>query len=871
MCGWVGLAFCPDANLRARLPAALTTIAHRGPDGEGMWTGDDVALGFRRLAIIDLNSRSDQPMVDPETGTVLIFNGEIYNYKELRADLESAGVSFRTTSDTEVLQKAYLYWGPAAFERMNGMWALAIWHPEERRLFLCRDRFGVKPLYYAWIGDGIAFASEPKALLALDPTLAEPDRSAIARLFVSSESLAGEDTYFRRIRSVPPASWAVVEGGGEIRLTRFWSYPEAAAPSDRSPPSAQEEEFDALLRSAVALRFRSDVPVGLTLSGGLDSTAILAATPSESLPAVRAFTATFEEGADEFDWASSAASQAGVTLVPVNASSRNWLEKLRQITWHMDAPGSSPPVFPLWNIMAKARADGVPVLLEGQGADELLGGYVQYGAAHLLERLAHGHAVTAARHAATMSRTFGISLLAKWVGRIALQGQYRAVAGPVGPRLGAAGAAGGCSGAAGGEEGFRSDRPHARRSFRCRAAFAAALWRCREHGSRDREPPAVHGLSHRRVGVPQPPGLVRGRNDQSANPPLPFGERVQPPRATARQEGLQHAHRPLDARKRGLDAGDAHRKPQRGVVGLPRFRRRAEVLQPGQRARGFAWLQAHHVAALARESRAVAQLSAVERTAPEAGRMLDRSGLDIEPYRSGEILFGDDFDEQAVAEWYEAEKLGYFDLSEGEDRFAYKALNGRHFFGRLAGQKLDVCLALGCAQGADVAALAPSVDRFIAVEPAQEWWSDSIGGKPATYLMPKLDGSLPIESGTVDCATAFGVLHHIPNVTQVLKEVARVLRPGALLFVREPASSMGDWREPRRGVTLQRARHSEALAAGSSQGDRPRAGLGAAMPVAADGPPCPHVRAACAVPVGRLGADRFRVIAPVSAARPLLA
>src|SRR3990170_5376290 len=164
MCGFVGLAFSRSEQFRRRLPSAVDILAHRGPDGKAVWSDDDVWLGHRRLAIIDLDARSDQPMVDEETGHVLVYNGEVYNYRELRTELEAAGVRFRTSSDTEVLLKAYRHWGPAAFRRMNGMWAVAIWHPQERRLFLCRDRFGVNPLYYSKLSEAFVFASEPKAL-----------------------------------------------------------------------------------------------------------------------------------------------------------------------------------------------------------------------------------------------------------------------------------------------------------------------------------------------------------------------------------------------------------------------------------------------------------------------------------------------------------------------------------------------------------------------------------------------------------------------------------------------------------------------------------------------------------------------------------
>jgi asparagine synthase (glutamine-hydrolysing) len=424
MCGLVLLAFERRPRWHSRLPAALDCIAHRGPDGADAWFDDGIWMGFRRLAIIDLNPRANQPMLDAEDGDlVMVFNGEIFNYRELRVELEAVGVCFTTEGDSEVLLKAYRTWGAAAFERMNGMWAVAIWDRRKQTLFLCRDRYGVKPLYYARIGNGIAVASEPKSLLAIEPSLAEPSREAISRLVINSEAFSGQSTFFSQIHSVPPACWALIGSDRRVEFARFWSYPEAEPDRRVGNEEQDAEEFAELFHSAVALRLRSDVPVGLTLSGGLDSTAILAASRGE-IGNLTAFTAAFGEG-DERNWARSAAEHAGVRLCEVEAEAGDWIERLRQITWHMDAPGFSPPVFPLWNIMAAARREGVPVLLEGQGADELLGGYVQYGAAHLLGLLAGGQVVSAARKTTRLAGTFGWVLLAKWASRLAVGRRYR--------------------------------------------------------------------------------------------------------------------------------------------------------------------------------------------------------------------------------------------------------------------------------------------------------------------------------------------------------------------------------------------------------------------------------------------------------------
>ncbi len=380
MCGFVGYLGSPFANSDLFL-RALDSIAHRGPDGEGKFFAEGIALGHRRLAIIDLTAGGHQPMVDAESGAVIVFNGELYNYRELRLELQSAGVGFRGESDTEVVLKAFLHWRHAAFGKFNGMWALAIWEPRARRLTLSRDRFGVKPLYYAQVSGRLLFASEPKAMLALDPSLAEADQQALQEFMVDSRSHAGGRGFFRRISTLPPACIGTWQPGQqELRLERFWNYPEPDTDLGQgvADPRQDAEEFGFLLRDAVRLRLRSDVAVGITLSGGLDSSAVLAASRDNGqLPTC--FTSVFGESqTSEAGWAAIASSAVGARLELVTAAADDWAATLERITWHMDSPGYSPAVFPLWSIMEHARAHRTYVLMEGQGADEVLGGYAQH-------------------------------------------------------------------------------------------------------------------------------------------------------------------------------------------------------------------------------------------------------------------------------------------------------------------------------------------------------------------------------------------------------------------------------------------------------------------------------------------------------------
>ena len=351
---------------------------HRGPDAGGSFAAPGVWLGHRRLSILDLSEAGHQPLVDEDTGAVIAFNGEIFNYLELRAELEGSGHRFRGHSDTEVLLRAYVQWGTDCLRRLNGMWAFVIWDPRRNRAFFSRDRFGIKPLFMARIGDALALASEPKALLALDPTLRRPDLGAVGRLLADQQLYTDAHSFYEPIGVFPAAHGGqFAPGDREPLLERFWALPAA----DAIPGAA--EQFPERFERSVALRLRSDVPLAVTLSGGLDSTAVLHAACAGLGPGapLHAYTAVYaERGADGrvLDERASAraalAPYAGGVLHEIGAHVDDLLDTLRRIVWHMDGPGFSPAVFPLWQIMRGVRADGVKVVLEGQGADELLGG-----------------------------------------------------------------------------------------------------------------------------------------------------------------------------------------------------------------------------------------------------------------------------------------------------------------------------------------------------------------------------------------------------------------------------------------------------------------------------------------------------------------
>jgi asparagine synthase (glutamine-hydrolysing) len=427
----------------SRTAEAMSVLAHRGPDDEGSWQDEYAWLGHRRLSIIDLTAAGHQPMVHEPSGLVITFNGEIYNYIELRDELELAGYRFTTKSDTEVLLVAYLEWGEACLTRLNGMWSFLIWDPRNQKAFFARDRLGVKPLYYTRRQGGLSVASEPKALIALWPELRRVDDAALYAFLVEGQLYTGGRSFYDGIEVLPAGHFGTFEpGSGELAICRFWAPPVEPKPTADYLESV--EEFTGLLKDSVRLRMRSDVPVGFTLSGGLDSSAILQAAVSvagSAGPKLQAFTSVYASPPgtkiiDERHWAALVAGKYEQTyLREVLAGDTDWLDTLERIVWHMDGPGYSPAVFPLWKIMAGARASGVPVLLEGQGADELLGGYPQYAALALWDSVFRLRPGTFATDFRSYSRTFSAHLLTLWFLRERLsfvKGAYRRRVGSLG-------------------------------------------------------------------------------------------------------------------------------------------------------------------------------------------------------------------------------------------------------------------------------------------------------------------------------------------------------------------------------------------------------------------------------------------------------
>jgi asparagine synthase (glutamine-hydrolysing) len=381
MCGIAGILSLDERATPELVAAMLDVQQHRGPDDRGEWFGEGVGLGHVRLSILDVTPAGHQPMLLDDR-LVLVFNGEVFNYLELRDELEGLGHMFVTGTDTEVVLHAYRQWGGECCARFNGMWGLAIWDTERRELFCSRDRFGVKPFFYAAQGGEFLFASEIKGLLAASPALRRPDHAYLARFLRTSLCNDGEQTFFRDVRALLPGHSVTVRmgGGGAAmgRPVRFWSFDaqRSAATYDYRTPEAT---LRGLLEDSVRLRLRSDVPVGTCLSGGLDSSSIvaLAAAQLDGAP-VRTFSAVYPDaGYDESGYVRLV--NAAFPTIPheVTPQPDRLLEVMPRIAWHQDEPSAGPGLYSQWHVMRSA-AGSVKVLLDGQGADELLGGYTSY-------------------------------------------------------------------------------------------------------------------------------------------------------------------------------------------------------------------------------------------------------------------------------------------------------------------------------------------------------------------------------------------------------------------------------------------------------------------------------------------------------------
>lgn len=390
MCGIsVIYNFHPDDSVdREAILRMKDSMRHRGPDDSGVLLEGNVALGHRRLSVVDLSPNGRQPMSNEDGRHWVTFNGEIYNHDELRRELTGSGHIFKSRSDTEVIPHLYEDLGESCLDRLNGMFAFAIWDRSERALFLARDRFGIKPLYYVQTPTGFLAASEIKAFFAAGLVTPELNQEGLADYLTFQLCLDGK-TMFRGIRQLPPGHWMRVDSNGVSVPHPYWRLDYRADPTFESSHDFEERTLS-LLREAVDRRLRADVPVGAHLSGGLDSSTVTCLAAQSLENSFHAFTGAFHEGRDydESRYAKLVARETKTIHHLTHPSADDFVATLPALIYHMDEPAAGPGLFPQY-MVSRLASENVKVVLGGQGGDELFGGYIRYILA-MLETALHG-------------------------------------------------------------------------------------------------------------------------------------------------------------------------------------------------------------------------------------------------------------------------------------------------------------------------------------------------------------------------------------------------------------------------------------------------------------------------------------------------
>jgi asparagine synthase (glutamine-hydrolysing) len=382
MCGIVGLIHLDGAPVSPSILKKMTdAIAHRGPDGEGLWIDRNIGLGHRRLAIIDLSPAGHQPMTSLNQRYVITYNGEIYNYRELKADLEIEGFKFISQSDTEVLLYAITAWGLKALDKLNGMFAFALWDKQEQKLLLARDRYGIKPLYYALTSNTLAFGSEQKAVLAQPGFAPSIDMEALLEYF-TFQNIFTDKTLVQGVKMFPAGHYGILDfskPNNGLQLTQYWDF-DFSEPTGKIDKQAYQEELNRLFRQAVNRQLVTDVELGSYLSGGMDSGSITAIA-AQSNPYMKTFTCGFdltsasglELGFDERQRAEYMSYCFKTEHYEIVLKSGDMERVLPKLAWHLEEPrvGQSYPNY----YAAKLASKFVKVVLSGVGGDELFGGY----------------------------------------------------------------------------------------------------------------------------------------------------------------------------------------------------------------------------------------------------------------------------------------------------------------------------------------------------------------------------------------------------------------------------------------------------------------------------------------------------------------
>lgn len=386
--GWINLNNSNTPDTEEILHSMCESIVHRGPNSEGLWTDETVALGMRRLSIIDLHT-GDQPVFNCDRSVVVMMNGELYNYREVREDLESRGHTFTTKSDTEILPHLYEEYGEALVDHLNGMYAFSLWDSRQKKLIIARDRFGEKPLYYGVFDGKLLWASEPKALLAHPAVTPEIDLNSL-RQYLSFDYVPAPHSIYKGISKLPAAHMMVVENG-EVRTRRYWDMSWSTdTPVGMSVASTRREvaeiELRDLLSDAVRMRLVADVPLGILLSGGIDSSTVAAFAVKHASERVKTFSIGFEEDSfDESKYARQVAKHLDTEHYEEKLSATTAGDLINEIGEWLDEPLSDGSLIPTF-LLAQFVRKHVTVALGGDGGDELFAGYPMYHAHNVTQK-----------------------------------------------------------------------------------------------------------------------------------------------------------------------------------------------------------------------------------------------------------------------------------------------------------------------------------------------------------------------------------------------------------------------------------------------------------------------------------------------------